>query len=145
MTNPSPVPRTIGSIPNLVGCVCEGLLIESYWYGGVPQPGAGPVFLKPSGMPWQRVVIDHPIVFWRQVDGPDPVDTTPTDEFHYEQKNFGVEHGLIGRRIVRALLEQEDDLVRVTVAFSGGVMLTLSCGIEDRTRTDLSTYPPPTV
>ena len=132
-------PQIVGSIPDLSGRACEALLVQHYWYRGVPQPGAGPVFLKPQGLPWQRIVIDHPIVFWRQVNAPDEHGTAPADEVHYPQTDFGVKHGFVGRWIERAAAEQEGETVQVRIEFGEGTTLLLSNGPDDCTHVAIET------
>ena len=117
--------EVVGSPPNLPGRTCEALLCQQYWYRGELAEAANVLYLKVDGLLWQRFLFDSGILFWREVDAPDAIATSPTDEYHYPIADIGARFGLPGQRISGMSAHDDGRRAELHLTFGSGSRLTL--------------------
>lgn len=85
------------ALPEVVGEVCEGLLLQAHYYRGQLVNEANVLFLRLGRGGWHRIFIEAGVVFWHTVDG---LDSPDGDRHHYTVTDLGAAHGVVGRRLL---------------------------------------------
>ena len=127
--------ETHGTVPNLRGLRCDGLLSQGAILGD--DLIQDHILFISTGEVWHRLVIDNGVVFWREQSEEPASWSVPEEGLHYPVRDVGSVEGLLGLQFESLTQTRDGSTVTVAVHFIDGRCLRFS-ERDDRTTLEIT-------